>query len=489
MLISLTTILFALPQVSLSQGEQGLTVVPLHPTRVVDGWFVESLNRGEFSEQALWQVLPGHWAQQRSGEDVHAGWLRASQMVASRTGRSQQSVQAALAELMPSAVKLHMELWTPDGSQRMFGGEVVGQGGVSTGIQEVARKSMLKDFDVELAQGAVIADPIRGIAWNGLSLAARCYPAGKNDWLTELAVVFSQEGKEEIIETNYHSMHGVERLNRNLAELSTWALLAPGTEQHWTLPDALGGWVLKVRALGDLPPQSLEVDDLMVRYSPLLARESFWPELVESLRWEGDTWADSTGWLVFGDEKRRDLATRVSDEVKNRLQLKSFQARIWSEGEQEGDVSVQWTGNLGAGAPSYLAAGATSQSLIDWDVEVACCARIADPVFKEFFSGLSGSLALLEDGRIRVDLDSTRVDHQASRLLRIAGAVAASEGHEGPMPAMPTEDVRMEMPSLARIGFHGAFEPNEQGVVLLRRTVFGSDGLPGNLVLEISLTD
>ncbi|MHC4839305.1 MAG: hypothetical protein ACYTF3_14225, partial [Planctomycetota bacterium] len=173
------------------------------------------------------------------------------------------------------------------------------------------------------------------------------------------------------------------------------------------------------------------------------------------------------------------------------------QAEQWTlsctlrDAAEGGAVAVALEAPVLAGRELRFAHGRMVDSLVDWYVEVAQVARIADPVFQDYFGGVSARLlpTRLADGRLRLEGEVvfTMVEIGDASTIRLAAATPGESGYDGEVPAAPAQVMGLEHPDLKEVRFAGTWETDADGRVRLSRSAGGLLGPESELVLELQL--
>ena len=397
-----------------------------------------------------------------------------------------------MAATAPSALTLNYRILV-DGSEALAGRETVPMG-QAVAFSDLIRNACILDFDVEIASGSGIFDPIMGLQVSGSSLAVQILPVPGKGWSAEVAMVHSRRLPGEPIAMNYAQVSGKERLVGRLAEIGGHGLLTPQQAITIDLPSLGPGRVtLELVADSPVPHGVVVLEEGFAWLSlPQLARTDTWDAVLADWEQERSIWTNGQGDLVF---EGPDAAKAAADAMKTAvamLQPLSVDLSVQRIlGGVEGERSDMHTTLLENSTLSF-AQGTVRDALVEWDVEVAQVARIADPEFTNLFSGWNGSLSgrRLPNGLYEVDLDLSFsvVDVSSFVSIRLAAATLGETGYEGDVPASPAHTMGVETPEIAEVRFRGTYLSDENGRIVLIRSANSVLGEAGRLRIEIHLS-
>ena len=409
------------------------------------------------------------------------------EFVRARNNWERSEVENWLSLMRPAPVALEYRLTDAAGATAILAGSESVIPGVPKVLSDYRRRSVVMDFDVEIAQQSDIADPVLGLQYAGNSLALELLPVPGVGYRAELCLVSTGFGEDDAISTGYYAIDGKDRLRQELAELGVTTVLRPGVPASIRLPGLRGQeQVLFLQVEGAVPAPHFQAGSAaFASVVPTLAAREDYSSLVAELELGGDTWSSEDGYLGFAGPEAQAQAEEAAARARAAARMVRYELEVTLEGSNGSAGAWSLVAESVADQPLRFAQGQLGHALFDWDVEVACTARIADPVFETLFSGVQGSLAVNEDGQVELGLDLRRVEHGHSVLLQLSGERPGMLGHEGPAPAMPGDRVAVERPEQARMYVEGVFEPDSQGVV---RVVRGSSQfLPGGAELRLEL--
>jgi len=346
----------------------------------------------------------------------------------------------------------------------------LGRWGVFRAVREVR---YVPDFDVEIAQGAAIADPVPAISADGLKAAVR--PFLLRDGRLLLRVVASMGDREgeprrvalgaqeatDLLRLRNTDFGDVEQIDYRGGAVSTEAIVAPGETATIVLAtDARGELRWDVLALTvKAAPKPIVADTFVVAPVGALVthdapRRVMWsasgelalaplesePRLsLDSVLHRIGFPADGEGEFRTGDEhlhggslllRGRAASLRAANEgilALERELIRPAQIEIRFVAERPGGAARTvglLAAPLTAGRVAALAAYLRMDTIGDYEVEVAQEARIADPVHEVVTAGVFGN-ALVHvnaDGTYRLHLDLT-VAGAAEGVRTIASGV------------------------------------------------------------------
>ncbi len=428
----------------------------------------------------------------RSAEDdlpadrVEVGLRELGAFLAVRNDWNDRSVRAWKRASRPRSVPFRFELRAPDGEQVLLSAREVIPLLQPVAFRDLRKRSVIRDFDVEIAQRSSIADPIQDTQYAGLSLAVELIPLPGVGYRAEFAVVDTAFLPLSPIDTHYDAIQGADRLPEALTESGFTTLLQVGKERHFSLPGRQGNYELVVACGGEPVVVSIPAGEgIQTCFAPSLAVSEDWEAFVHELQRHGDTSSFGVGYLAFGDEHASEQVERVLERVRARAHARELNATLVEVGKEGERRLVDFRGALMVGRPLRLAQGRTAQALMDWGVEVACDARIADPDFTSLFDGVRGSFRLDEEGALDVDLELSGVDFSASRLLTLSADIPGGESADGPTPAMPADRVAVDLPEVRRTSLRGRYWIGSDGKLVVERDAAGFLGPGGKLRLEV----
>lgn len=463
-----------------------------HPSFPVNGLSSENLTAPAWSGATWWVALKPSWANgetQLLEDDVREALL---DRVVNTLGQPEGQLAEWMAATAPSALTLNYRILV-DGKEALAGRESVPMGQAVT-FGDLVRNACILDFDVEIASGSGIFDPIMGIQVSGSSLAIQVLPVPGKGWTAEVAMVHSRRLPGESIPMNYAQVSGKDRLVERISEIGGHGLLTPQQPLTIDLP-ALGPGRVTLELVADSPvPHGVVAlsEELAWLSLPQLARTDSWNTVVSNWEQERAIWTNGQGGLVFEGPDAAQAAAAAMQAAVARLQPMQVDLSVQRIlGGVEGERS-DMQASLLENATLTFAQGTLRDALVEWDVEVAQVARIADPQFVDLFSGWDGSLRgrRLPNGLYEVDLDLSFsvVDVSSFASIRLAAATLGETGYEGVVPASPAHTMSVETPEISVVRFHGTYLSDAKGRIVLIRSANSVLGESGRLRIEIQLS-
>ncbi|MFI5402332.1 MAG: hypothetical protein ACHQ1G_05295 [Planctomycetota bacterium] len=334
----------------------------------------------------------------------------------------------------------------------------LGSWGVFRAVRELR---YLPDFDVEIAQGAAIADPVPAIATDGLKAAVR--PFLLRDGRLVLRIVASMGDREgeprrvslgaleadDQLRLRNTDFGEVEQVDYRGAAVSTEAVVAPGQTTAVVLASATGDdvrWDILAITVRAAPKPVVEDTFAIAPVGALVAEDP-----VRTVAWHGETgelallpgeaharlgmegvlerigfpaeeegeFKQSSSQLHGGSLLLRGKAANLKTASEGiaalerglirpaQLEVRLVSERPGAEARTVGFLYVPLTVGRGAALAAYR----RRDTVGDYDVEVAQEARIADPEHTVVTAGVFGNASLYAntDGTYRLHLDLTVV--------------------------------------------------------------------------------
>lgn len=392
---------------------------------------------------------------------------------------------------------------------------------------ELETRALLCDFNVEIAQAAMTADPLVQRISTGASMAirARTIP-GTSASLVEAVVRVGSDAASPGIDTAHPGFGVLDRVSRSISDGGFVFRVEAGrpTIQEWTTHD---GRRLRLRVAAS-PAQSAAAparEGAAIQASALFQRtilgfrscrdavEDFDPDVYSvrdlvatTLAQDGAALVPSSsktaaGTFVVQGANSQDVATRVRQRVDAALRSKRLSVRVldvpasavvgFGEELPAGSrVLVDVRGSLVAGIPVCFTSGTEKSYLADWNVEVAQSARIADPEIRVLHDGYTINTVVHdgETGRpalLYFDLQLERVARLARVVTPINVPMVAPESVQSsniggsqsrivttsrtPPLAMAQDVVAIEKPTVVRQDVTTRVRFGQDGTATLRR--------------------
>ncbi|MDP7063095.1 MAG: hypothetical protein QF489_09230 [Planctomycetota bacterium] len=438
-----------------------------------------------------WVALQPGWLERGTDTADDSRLSLLSRVVASE-GVSESIHKLWMDDTAPQPVVVNYRILA-SGKEVLTGRESVPLG-KAIALSDCRRLSEILDFNVEIASGSGILDPVVGHQYRGTSLALEFLPIPGLGWQAEVALVHSTTAPSEPLDDGYAQMDGKMRLIEHVAECGLTTAMKPNEVRQVELANlGPGKVVLEFKIESAAPAGSIVLGDKLAMISvPTLARLASWSNYLDC--WEASTslWSNSEGFVIFDGEKALATAQAAVASAMAEAQPFSLSLSVQTiEDGVEGEVS-QLAWNALQGMPITFAQGTVRDALTDWDVEVASVSRVADPYFENLFSGAQGQFngRRRADGKIEVDLDIkfSVVELLGSRQIRLAAATSGEVGYDGKVPASPAQDLAIETPEVAELKFQGTYVADDNGRIVLVRSATSllGEATRLRLVLQVS---
>jgi len=484
--------LFASPQAAALPAPHPSYVVDVDPER----WNSSS---GGSETAARWVALRPSWLDEDRprllAEDARAG---VSRFVAEKNHWSEHARLSWLQTTARRPVRLHYRLSQADGKTLLLAGTESVWPGEPAVFADTTDRTVVRDFDVEIAQAASIADPIPGIQVAGISLGVEILPVPGLGWQVELALVVSRFGDAEPIEMRYYAIRGMDRLVQHFQESGATLFLKPGETIRLELPAPDGSSdFLDLSLEGSLPQTVAAGDGVITIAAPTLTVRPDWPDILASLGSKDQFWATREGYLAFSGPAAATQAEKVQAEAQQRARRLHYELTLTSQSRTSGtepQTLARVAGTAVGETPLRFARGTLSQALVSWDVEVAQGSRIADPEFHTFLSGVKGEIegVLSQDGQpgaVRIDLEVSKVRHGNSVLLQLSGETPGILANGQPRTSSQQADVvSVERPEVTTMRIQGRFVPDSDGRIVVEREGLQLSGGLGKVRMELRVT-
>ncbi|KAA3608291.1 MAG: hypothetical protein DWQ01_14680 [Planctomycetota bacterium] len=472
--------------------------IPSHPVsqRVLEEWRemaneqeLEKEKGWDWEAEQFWVAVRPHWLTERTQPLSPAGReMMASSVGLEANGWPENLAEAWLRQTGLEPVPIRFQLEGPDGV--MLAGSESLLPGRPVAIRDLYRRAGVLDLNAEIAQQATIADPIMGFRYGGTSLVLELLPVPGRGWQAEIVVVDSRLGEEEVIATGYPALGGLERMPVETRESGWWTLLEPGENHQWALP---GGRRLQLSVAAGAHPPAVQDLGPGARYVavPALSQREDWTQKLAHWSNLGMLWSFDGGYLAFPAAEEELLAEAILKTSAANSQFRQVRLSLRFEGDGISRELLFLDGPMMQGRPWRFAHGDLALALTDWDVEVACTARIADPEIQELFQGVAGQFSLVQgeegqDPAVAVDLYLHQVALGQPAKLNLSDEQAPFSGHEGESPGMPAIQVLVERPEIREFSIQGLYRPID-GQIAVERYLSGLFGKAGRLLLEIEV--
>lgn len=420
-----------------------------------------------------WIALQPGWLE-RGTDSSNSSRLSLLSRVAAAEGVSDENRKTWSDATAPQPVVLNYRILS-DGKEVLAGRESVPLG-KAVALSDCRYLSEILDFNVEIASGSGILDPVVGHQYRGTSLALELLPIPGMGWQTEIALVHSTTAPGIPLDDGYAQMDGKMRLIEHIAECGMTTAVQPNQVIQLELADlGPGKVILEFNIESAAPAGSMVLGrDLAMVAVPTLARLDSWSDYLGQWEESSNLWSNSEGFVIFEGENALTAANAAAAAANAQAQPFSLALSVQTiDNGVEGEVStLSWNGLQNQSIT--FAQGTVRDALTDWDVEVASVSRVADPYFENLFSGAQGQFTgrRRADGKIEVDLNIkfSVVDLMASRQIRLAAATSGEVGYDGKVPASPAQDLVIETPEVGELNFQGTYVADENGRIVLMRS-------------------
>jgi len=438
-------------------------------------------------------------------------------------GPAEGLVSAALQELrqrLPAAVKFELELRRHDhqGELVLLRRTVDCVSGRLQVISELTQSMALGGFEVEVAEGAVIANPQMLPRQHGAMVVLRPYLSpSAGELLVEILVRIAEPIDEEVIELGHPGFGAIDRLSRRVGEMAGLLRCSSGatTERHWSGP--LGTrYSLQLRPRWSqrraLSPGGHELE-YAVDFPQLAGFRtlSVRPEglegpleqrgLCEAVQLEFAGMApllaieplEDGGVLVALDEAARSMRHLVAAHLAAapagpHIELSFFDVPAGGQAEAASARKIGgMTADLVVGSWYCATAYRDRSVLADWEVEIAQSARIPTPITRRVHDGLFVNMRW-QRGKLEIDGEYSRRREDDSQELPLNVAMAVVATSKSPKNGrlvddhvdatfLPQDRVRIEKPIVHRAPFAALLDVQADAVVAVRQStgLFGSD--------------
>lgn len=400
-----------LPILAPQQPAMAPTGLPL-PTLRPSPFYLQDLQEGQevIESEQLWHVARPHAALLGSGDfDYARARQERADALAELNGWSSDERDSWLAATAPRPVGLVFEVY--QGGQLVAASEQPVLPGSPVTLGRASATEMVHDFQVEIAQTSSVADPEMRPSFRGMQAGLVVLPVADRGWWVELAFASATHDPSDAeIDMGSESLAGKRRDARQIVEFSGALLVIPSEPTEVRLP---GGMLLRL-TLADGPGPGRQAAGRAIRVDvPTLSLDPGMQGMLASFE-NAVVWADPSGLLLLD----ADIGARVADE----LLRAAAAAPSLSIGLRtaQGGAEEEWLLGLRgvSGCDYHFAAGKALDVLVDWDVEVASAARIADPAFHRLLSGWSGTVGA---DLMMGDVSESRCDVQRTTIRACQG--------------------------------------------------------------------
>lgn len=412
-----------LPILAPQQPAEAPAGLPL-PTLRPSPYSLQDLREGQeaIESEQMWHAARPHAALLGNGDfDYARARQERADALAELNGWSREERDSWLAATAPRPVGLVFEVY--QGRQLVAASEQPVLPGSPVTLGQASATEVVHDFQVEIAQTSSVADPEMRPSFTGMQAGLVVLPVADRGWWVELAFASAaQDPSDAEIDMGSESLAGKRRDARQIVEFSGALLVTPGEPAGVQLP---GGMMIRL-TLADAPGPGLQAAGRAIRVDvPTLSLDPGMEDMLASFE-SAVVWADPSGLLLLD----ADTGARAAGELL-RAAAAAPSVSIGLRTAQ-GDAEEEWLLGLRgvSGCDYHFAAGKAVDALVDWDVEVASAARIADPTFHRLLSGWSGTvgadLVMGEVRESRCDVRHTTVRAGQGQELVLAAPLPGS---------------------------------------------------------------
>ncbi len=464
-----------------------------------------------------------------SGNDMDTS-ARTMMLPSARLAAAEEAL-AWLRQQIPPRVVLTIVLEQLDGNnaKTLLRSERTVRPGATTKVSDVIERGILRDYDVEIAQGAATANPVVQNIGIGacVMVRTRVMPGRDSVILETVARVAEAKGNNKI-ELEHDGFGDIDRARREIDECGIAFEVPRGesTQQEWT---GSTGQRLRLTCSANWtprPPRSR--NDLVVRCGSRLDRpihsfrniigidpESVWPKQEPTLlqmarieRSRGDQVdigndASGSGKLVLLGSAAAATDRQMVDALQTALvpfeaSIRVFEVATGEGPEQSNEIARVSASVLGDRWVSF--AGRAEQLYIrDWDAEVAQSARVPDPKIDVLSFGHRFDLQVVSDGRgkpteVAIDaaferlLEIERIETELNTSMRSGGVPSGDSGTVSPTVVLTQDVVAIERPVLSRHQVRSVLTLQADGSAQLRRAAPRLLGQGRELLFVVSVT-
>jgi len=412
---------------------------------------------------------------------------------------------------LPPRIMLEVELERRSGAGRetLLRARQSVRAGSTVTFEDLAKRRVVRDYDVEIAQSAATANPIVGDLATGTSLAVRSRVVpGRGELLIEAFARVAGDVKAPPIKTLHDGIGPIDRAARELDECGFAMRVPRGAKRsvEWaaangdrlrltcsaswedTQPGPRGGAVVRCRGLFHKGVAEFRTDLLEPDENPaaFAAEAAFDRAGAESVRVIGGKKSATVAIIVAGpkaDQIDADVAVRLARTLASvELEVSFLDVAAGVDPEKAGEqgTAIARIASHAIVGKSVAFSGRTEMRYLhDWDVEVAQSSRIPDPKVHIFRHGYHLDARVIADFRGR--LEAVALDASVVRLARIdvkrttlaqairAGGVPDQSGSISPAIVLPKEVVGIESPVLQRHSVSTILRLDEKGTATMRR--------------------
>ncbi len=456
-------------------------------------------------------------------------------LVPAAMGHAGGKALARLRALRPATVVAYSLEEEIDGAWRPFlaGAEPV-TAGIHTVFADAEERSVLGDYDVELAQDSAVADPIVSTLRTGASLEVLFAPLpGGRSAVVEAIATRSSALPGETAEPGLPGMAPIDRYAVSMAQAAVVFRTGPGEEAvhawrgrdgrafrlrltfSWEPPppDAGQGALLWSVLFHRAPPHRRHVGHLLRPYGAELefpwerfgreeevfaaSAEDRFERALASLGGGVDCIEEAEsdgGLLLLGGPGARVVGAAVTREMEEEYLPSFVEVEVRGTGGEQG-LLFGASGPFTAGTDVCLLSGERRTYIEDWDVEAAQGSWIPDPNLDSLQTGDFCNLRLVagEDGvpdAVDVDLQMALFRGFECQDLPVLDAMDRGGGSPSGTAAGPPKraTMRIEKPAVSEARIAGRYPLAADGTATLRRAAPGFLGEGRGIVLTVRVS-
>jgi len=426
-----------------------------------------------------------------------------------------QAVRAAVAALRkagPPVVQLDVALDTVDEdgeSASLFTVAGVAQPGLPHVFADAMTSHVLTDYEVEIAQACVIANPVIQIRRTGTSLLTRVHPLPNGEQAVVEAVMrVAVPLPDQPIDLGHPGFGDLDRCLTGYEETAVAFLAENGkpSEQLWTGREGRA-MRFTFTATWAAPEQGERLLWSSLLDRPIAGfknvnRRLLLPDQIGDEEGPGTTTRFAPQRVFAGpDGAQRGGAMQLELEV---LLVPAGVAVEPGQPLPDGAREVaRARAHVIAGLPACFNASQEQLYLLDWDVEVAQAARVPDPYVGALDAGHFLQATFLQRGahgtvaldlqlrrlsvidRIVMPLDVAQSSAGVQGDIRRAGSGGGSTGSIYTAPSMPQDTVAIERPQVRSLRITSQVPLGSDGTGMLRRSARGFTGEAKDLVVVV----
>lgn len=381
--------------------------------------------------------------------------------------------------------------------------------GSTVTFQDTAKQRILRDYDVEIAQSATLANPVVGDLLTGACLAVRCRVVpGKGELLIESFARVAADAKAPPIKTLHDGIGPIDRAAREVDECGVAMRVPRGASRSvewtgangsrlrltcsasWQDPPAQTGKraIVRCRGLFQKGVAEFRTDHLEPDEGPaaFAAEAAFHRAGAEDVRVIGGEESAALAIVVSG-EKAEQIDADVTSGLVRSLASAALEISVYDVAEGVGTVAAgteataiaHIQGHAIVGKAIAFSGRTEMRYIDDWDVEVAQSSRIPDPKVYVLRHGYHVDARVLADSQ--GGLEAVALDASVTRLARIdvkeatisremkAGGTADTTGTITPAIVLPKDLVAIESPVLQTHAVSTVLQLDNEGAAILRR--------------------